>query len=161
MRGRKPTATVLRVLRDNPGKRPFNLDEPIPADLSTDCPIELEDPVAQAEWERSVVPAIARGQITEADRVFAIAYCELWATWRSQLAAAAKHAHVVAIGKQQYPTPNPARGMANKTLLLLAKVAAELGFSPTSRSRVQVRGPKLKKGRLDQQRARFAAGTRG
>lgn len=158
MRGRKPTPTVLRVLRDNPGRRPFNQDEPVPAGLSTASPKELEDPVARTEWARSIVPAIERGQITEADRVFAIAHCELWATWRSQLAEAAKHAHIVAVGQHKYPTANPARGMANKTLMLLAKVDAELGFSPTSRSRVQVKGPRFK-GRLDQQR--FAAGTRG
>lgn len=160
MRGRKPTPTPLRILRENPSKRPFNLEEPIPSALSTDCPVELADPIARAEWDRSVVAAIERGQITEADRVLAVAHCELWATWRSQLAEAALHTHVVAVGKQKYPAPNPARGMANKTLMLLAKVDAELGFSPTSRSRVQMRGPKLK-GRLDQQRARFAAGTRG
>lgn len=141
MRGRKPTATVLRVLRGNPGKRKINTDEPQPDDLATECPIELTEPDAQKEWARVIVPAITRGQVTADDRTFAIAHCELWATWRSQLLEAAKHAHVVAVGKHKYPTPNPARVMANKTLLLLAKVDAELGFSPTARTRVKATKP--------------------
>lgn len=136
MRGRKRTPTVLNILRGNPGKRPPNKDEPKPDALSVECPIELTDPQAVKEWARVIVPAIERGQITVDDRVFAVAHCELWATYLSQLADAAKHPHVVAVGQHKYPTPNPARVMANKTLMILAKVDAELGFSPTSRTRV-------------------------
>jgi P27 family predicted phage terminase small subunit len=136
MRGRKPKPTVLKLLTGNPGKRRLNEYEPKPDPLTTDCPSELTEPDAISEWQRTIVPAITRGQITSADRVFAIAHCHLWATWRSQLADAAQHAHVVAVGPNKHPTPNPARGMANKTFLLLAKVDAELGLTPTSRSRV-------------------------
>jgi P27 family predicted phage terminase small subunit len=140
VRGRKPKPTVLKLLNGNPGKRPINKAEPKPEPLATDCPDELSSDDAKSEWERTIIPAIHRGQITSADRVFAIAHCELWATWRSQLSDAARHAHVVAVGKNSHPTPNPARGMANKTFLLLAKVDAELGLTPASRSRVQVTG---------------------
>lgn len=141
MRGRKPKPTVLKLLNGNPGKRPINPREPKPEHLSEACPPELEQVDAKAEWERTIIPAIRRGQVTAADRVFAIAHCELWATWRSQLADAARHPHVVAAGKDsKHPMPNPARGMANKTFLLLAKVDAELGFTPTSRSRVTASG---------------------
>ena len=137
MKGRKPKPTAIRLLTNTAGRRPFNAHEPIPEALSTACPAELEDPIASCEWTRSLVPAILTGQITSADRTLAIAHCELWATWRSQLADARQHAHVIAAGANKYPMPNPARVMANKTLLMLAKVDAELGFSPTSRSRVQ------------------------
>lgn len=141
MRGRKPTPTVIRLLTGNPGKRRVNTDEPASGELATACPVELSaDPEARAEWARTVAPAITAGQITASDRVFAIAHCELWATWRSQLADAARHPHVVSVGKNKYPAPNPARVMANKTMLLLAKVDAELGFTPTSRSRVTATG---------------------
>ena len=136
MRGRKPTPRALKLLRGNPGKRPINQAEPQPGALSPKCPKELVDVVARREWTRTIVPAIATGQITAADRVMAIAHCELWATWRSQLADACRHAHVIAVGEQHYPTPNPARGMSNKTFLLLARVDTELGFTPSSRSRV-------------------------
>lgn len=138
MRGRKPKPTVLKLLAGNPGKRKLNDREPKPGPLGESCPEELSSPDARSEWDRTIAPAIARGQITSADRVFAIAHCELWATWRSQLADAAKHAHVVAAGKSNHPMPNPARGMANRTLQLLAKIDSELGLTPSSRSRVYV-----------------------
>ena len=108
-------------------------------------------PVAVKEWRRGIVPAIKTGQVTEAERVMAIAHCELWATWQSQLEDASKHPHVIAAGINKYPMPNPARVMANKTLLMLAKVDAELGFTPSSRSRVMVAGQSKK----DDKRKRF------
>jgi P27 family predicted phage terminase small subunit len=150
-RGRKPTPTVLRMIRGNPGKRPINLNEPKPDGLSVQVPDELTDPVAIEEWNRTIVPAIEIGQIAASDRAFAIAHCELWATWRSQIADASRHPHVVAAGKNKYPTPNPARTMANKTLQLLAKVDAEIGFTPSSRSRVTA----LKKSGANKRKERF------
>ena len=140
MRGRKPVPTALRVLRGNPSKRPINRQEPRPEPLDTACPPELTDPEAIAEWHRTIAPAVGTGHVTSADRVFAIAHCELWATWRSQLADALRHPHVVAVGQHQHPMPNPARVMSNKTLLILAKVDAELGLTPVSRTRVKTGG---------------------
>ena len=136
MRGRKRKPTALKLLEGNRGKRKLNPDEPVPDPLPTDVPPELQDKAAIEEWTRTIVPAIYRRQITEAERVLAIAHCELWATWRSQVADAARHAHVIAVGKDSRPAPNPARRMANQTLQLLVKVDAELGLTPTSRSRV-------------------------
>lgn len=138
MRGRKPTPTVIRLLRNNPGKRPINVDEPIPDGLATECPEELTDPVARETWTRTIVPAINRGQVTSGDRENAIGYCALWAQWRSQDAEASRHPHVVASGPSKHPIPNPARGMANKTWLMFCKTSAELGLTPSSRSRVTV-----------------------
>ncbi len=141
MRGRKPVPTALKLLRGNPGKRTLNRQEPKPGELAADCPAELVDDVARAEWVRSIQPAIRLRQITAADRVLAIAHCQLWATWQSQLTDAARHAHVVAVGKHQHPIPNPARRMANQSLQLLVKVDSELGLTPASRSRISVGGP--------------------
>lgn len=161
MRGRKQTPTVLKVLRGNPGKRTLNVNEPQPGALDPTCPVELLDPVAREEWDRAIVPAIGIGQITASDRTLAIAHCELWATWQSQLTDASQHAHVIAAGKNKYPMPNPARVMANKTLQLLAQVDEKLGFSPTSRSRVQVKGASATQATIDQRRARFFGSQRG
>lgn len=154
MRGRKPKATVLKLLDGNPGRRPLNLDEPHPDNLEEACPDELLDPIARAEWDRAIVPAIRIGQITSADRPLAIAHCELWAARRSQLLEAKPHPNIVAAGKNKYPMPNPALTMASKTLHLLLKVDAELGFSPTSRSRVKVKN-RSPKPTIEKQRAKF------
>jgi P27 family predicted phage terminase small subunit len=153
MTGRKPVPTALKVLRGNPGRRPLNLNEPKPEPLELTTPEELEgDPVARAEWLRTIAPAIRIGHITGADRSMAIAHCELWSTWRSQVAEAAHQGHVIEVGPNDYPTPNPARSMANKTFQLLVRVDAELGLTPTSRSRVTVAS---KKEPSDPDEARF------
>ena len=138
MRGPKPVPTALKVARGNPSHRKLNHDEPQPGALDTACPDELIDPVARAEWKRRIVPAVSSGQIAAADFVCAVAHCDLWATWQSQLTDAARDKHVVYVGKNGYPIPNTARVMSQKTLLIFLKVDAELGFSPTSRSRVTV-----------------------
>ena len=148
-------------MRGNPGKRPINAAEPQPAALEAACPSVLTDAAARLEWDRAIVPAIAIGQVTAADRALAVAHCELWSTWLAQLAEAIKRPHVVAVGKHKYPTPNPARIMANKTLQLLAGVDEKLGFSPTSRAKVQTRGPGSTRATLDKQRARFFEASRG
>src|SRR5215831_21031603 len=141
-RGPKPTPTVLKLLRGKPGHHPINLDEPMPGALEQDVPRELEpDAEAAAEWTRAIVPAIAIGQITAADRTLAIAHCVLWSTWRSQIAAAAAGTMTIKAGRTGYEIPNPARVMANKTLTLLAGIDEKLGFTPTSRGRIQVKGP--------------------
>jgi P27 family predicted phage terminase small subunit len=161
MPGRKRTPTALRLLRGNPSGRPINRDEPQPDALETACPVELTDDAARAEWIRAIVPAIRIGQITSSDKPLAVAHCELWATWQSQLAEAVKHPHVIAAGKHKYPMPNPARVMANKTLHLLGQVDEKLGFTPTSRSKVQVKGPGSVQTTLDKRRAKFFALSRG
>jgi P27 family predicted phage terminase small subunit len=137
--GRNRLPMSAHILRGTFRKDRHNADEPRPGELSTDCPDELSDALSKGEWKRTIVPAIECGHITSADRAFAIAHCELWATWQSQLQEATKHPHVVAVGPHRYPRPNPARSVANQTLLILAKVDAELGLTPVSRSRVRVK----------------------
>jgi P27 family predicted phage terminase small subunit len=160
-KGRKPTPTVLKLLRGNPGKRAINLDEPVPEALEPACPEELTDEIARAEWARVVAPAIRLGQVTAADRALAIAHCELWANRRRQLTEAAGYAsNVIEVGTRGYLIPNPALTMAAKTLTLLLKVDAELGFTPTSRSRVVKVGPKAPTlTGLDKARAKFLEGS--
>jgi len=140
MRGRKPTPTNLKLLRGNPGKRAINRLEPKARPLSAECPEELLTDEQRDEWARTIAPAIAIGQITRNDRALAIAHCDLWANYRAQLVEAAKLPPVVAVGPQKHPMPNPARVMSNKTLQLLVRVDAELGLTPSSRSRVVVGG---------------------
>jgi phage terminase small subunit len=137
MRGRKPKPTALRVIQGNPGKRTINTEEPQPDAIAPTCPPELTDPVAIAQWQDVIVPAIARGQITVDDRANAIGLCELWAKYRMLRAEEAKHPPVVAVGKNKYPMLNPAGLGADKVLERFVKLSAELGLTVTSRTRVK------------------------
>ena len=130
------------------------LSDAVPEELGTDL-------VAITAWTRTIVPLIQRGQITVADRDVAVAYCILWSTWRSQLAAAAKHDHVVAVGPHRLPRANPAQTAANKTYLLLVRTAGELGATPLARPRVAVAKRERALSAIDQFRAqKSAAGCR-
>lgn len=134
-----PVPTRLRLLRGNPGKRRINPDEPQPGTLPSDTPEELAgDAVAVAEWQRSIVPAIEIGLVTASDRAMAIGHCVLFAQWRAESAAAATEPAIVAVGRNHYLVPHPARVAANRTLQLLRAIDAELGFTPASRSKVTV-----------------------
>jgi len=134
----KPTPTALKVLRGNPGRRPLNAREPEPPALAEAVPRELTGRVARREWRRTIAPAIRIGMITAADRALAMHYCVLFDTWTMQIAEAAKSPDVQIYGKNNFAMPNVSRTNANKTLLLLTKVESQLGFTPTTRPKVQV-----------------------
>ena len=59
-RGPAPKPTILKVIAGNPGKRDLNLDEPIPAPMTSIAapPEVLADPVAGDLWTR-LVPDLA------------------------------------------------------------------------------------------------------
>lgn len=134
MRGRKPTPTALRLLRNNPGKRRINDDEPEHGPLAIECPPELTGE-AQREWDRLTQKLVTRGQVTDVDRGTLLAYCSKYGQWSELEAEAKKHPFVVK-APSGYPIPNPVIGMANKAYALMLKAAAELGITPSSRSRV-------------------------
>lgn len=140
LRGPKRQPTALRIMRGNPGKQRINGREPRPAPLSADCPDEIAEAVARAEWERIAPGLIASGQVTTVDRATLIGYCQKWAQWQA-LEREAAAAPFVALTATGYPIPSPALGMANKAFTLMLKAAAELGMTPSGRSRVSVVPP--------------------
>jgi P27 family predicted phage terminase small subunit len=138
MRGRKPVPTALKMLHGNPGHRPLNNSEPVHDALDIACPNDLVDPVAREEWDR-VAPSLSeRGQATMMDRATLIGYCLKYAQWKALEDEARRHPFIV-LSPSKYPIPNPALGMANKVFGLMLKAAAELGITPSSRSRVTAR----------------------
>jgi P27 family predicted phage terminase small subunit len=106
--------------------------------LDLECPEELTDPVARAEWSRSIAPAISSGHVTALDRSLAISHCEVWASRRALLAEAAGVAPVIASGRDKRLRAHPVVTMAGAALTLLLKIDAELGLTPVSRSRVKL-----------------------
>ncbi len=138
MPGPRRQPTVLQVLRGNPGKRAINRDEPQHGPPLVECPPELVDPVARAEWDRVAPALIQCGQVTTVDRAAFLGYCQKYAQWQALEKEAANHPWLVR-APSGYPMPNPALCLANKTFNLLLKAAAELGMTPAGRSRVTVR----------------------
>lgn len=161
MNGRKPQPTDIRILRGNPGRRKMNTAEPELPPLSIDeaPPTELHDPVAIAEWARLNPMLVAARQITEADRGSLIALCQQWSLYieaNKNIAAAG----MVIRSPSGYPMPNPYISISNKALGNCIKLWAELGITPSSRSRVTTT-PVVAPAASQKQRQRYFGGVRG
>ena len=137
MRGRKPKPTGLRVIEGNPGKRSPSQDSPSPT-----CPSHL-NPSAKAEWKRLAHEMHALGIISNLDRGALAAYCQAYGRW---VEAERKLKETPALLKLANGTvqANPWLAIATKQLELMQRSMSELGLSPVSRTRVQVKpiGPK-------------------
>jgi P27 family predicted phage terminase small subunit len=142
MRGCKPKPTGLRVIEGNPRKRRLNPREPKPRLAVPTCPSHL-NPSAKAEWKRLAEEMHLLGIISNLDRGALAAYCQAYGRW---VEAERKLKETPALLKLANGTvqANPWLAIANKQLELMQKFMSELGLSPVSRTRVQVKpqGPK-------------------
>lgn len=139
MRGRKPTPTRLKVLHGNPGKRPIRGDEPKPPGSLPTCPAHLS-PSAKAEWKRLARSLNKMGVLTQVDRAVMAAYCQSYGRW---VEAERKLAETPVLLKTPagYVQQSPWLTVSNKQLELMAKFMAELGLTPSSRSRLAIQVP--------------------
>lgn len=144
-RGPKPKSTAQRRLEGNPGKRPLNAQEPAPPPVESDPgfdapPAELgTDPVACAEWAR-LAPMLRRcRQITLAERACLIALCLEWSRYLTVIAKIGTLGMLVAT-PSGYPITSPYVSIANRAFLNCRALWAELGLTPSSRSRVKTDG---------------------
>ena len=139
MRGRKPKPTRLKLVQGNPGKRPINGREPKPPGSLPSCPAHLSS-TAKTEWKRLARSLNKIGMLTEIDRAAMAAYCQAYGRW---VEAERKLAETPPLLKTPagYVQASPWIGIANKQLELMAKFMAELGLTPSSRSRLAIQVP--------------------
>lgn len=137
MRGRKPTPTSIKKLTGNPGRRPFNPDEPRPVRGAPTCPAHLS-PTAKSEWKRLASQLVALGMLSALDRAVLAAYCQTYGRW---VEAERKLAETPALIKLQtgYVQQNPWLAVSNKQLELMHRLMTEMGLTPVSRSRVNAK----------------------
>ena len=136
MRGRKPKPSQLKRLAGNPGKRRLSEREPkAQPDLPT-CPAHLL-PSARAEWKRLARELYQLGVLTRLDRAALAGYCQAYGRW---VEAEKKLRETPGILKMPpgYIQMNPWLTIATKQMELMQRFAAELGLTPSSRSRVEV-----------------------
>jgi P27 family predicted phage terminase small subunit len=138
--GTKPTPTAIRQQLNNPQHRALNTREPQYDALTFETvPDELVDEGARAEWVRLAPLLAARGHVTIVDRAAMLGYCTLHGRWQQLEREARLHPSIVR-SPSGYPIPSPALAQANRAFALLLKVAAELGLTPSSRSRIIAEG---------------------
>jgi P27 family predicted phage terminase small subunit len=140
--GPPPTPTALKLLRNNPGRRPIHPEREVqpppiplpdpPAALAGDRAAQVE---ARAEWTRRGAQLTALGLLTELDLPEFIAYCLAWGRYVDAEAQVAKNGEVVTVNGQIIP--NPFRKVALVALKTCRIFWADFGMSPAARTRVQ------------------------
>lgn len=135
--GRRPHPTSLKVLRGK-AKGPRQ-EEPQPprAEESFDAPpVELAgDDVAVAEWSRVVPILRVCGLVSNAERSALIALCQQWSRY---IEAQQKVRALGMIVKKPSgnPVTNPYLAVADHALAQCRSLWAELGLTPSGRSRM-------------------------
>lgn len=133
MKGRKPKPTHLKILTGNPGKRKLNKAEPKAKAGIRSCPAYLNR-TAKAEWKR-VMKEAPDGLLTELDRPLLAMYCQNVARI-GELEKIVEDEGYTFMSEKGYICQRPEMGMLKNLQTIQKGLLAELGFSPSSRSRV-------------------------
>lgn len=143
MRGRKPKPSYLRALDGNAGRRPDNPDEPVPVEpLKGDEPPPWMNGTQAAGWRYAMKHA-PDGMLRSLDR----SILSVWVVAEDMHRDAAERVGKLGTilksktredGSGGVPYQNPWLAVLNKQAQIMMKAAAELGFTPSSRSRVKV-----------------------
>ena len=140
-RGRKPKPTAVKEIEGtfekNPQRR--NEREPVAPDGAPDCPDYLCD-LAKIEWWYMCNVLDEMGLLSRADRAALEIYCQTFAQWREACQMVAKEGAVVQMQTKAgiITKRNPFDIIRERNAATCARLLAEFGLTPSSRSRVQV-----------------------
>jgi len=148
MRGPPPKPTKLKILAGNPGKRPLNDREPIPAVGRPPCPDVLTGP-AREHWDYVTAELEAMGLLARADLGDIACLCEAWADFQKATRAVNREGMVIK-PKSGRRYANPAHGQKVTAMNKIREFSAALGLDPSSRSRLQVAPKTSERSELDQ-----------
>jgi P27 family predicted phage terminase small subunit len=126
----------MKKLRGNPGNRPLNPDEPKPNSLTNDPPEHLS-PGAKKYWKETIKLLEGAGILSELDADVLSLYSETKLKWVHAMKQIKKNGYVVN-APSGFPVQSPWVQIANKSYDQLMKILPELGFSPSSRSRLKI-----------------------
>ena len=136
MRGRKPKPSFLKLIAGNPGRRPVNDAEPDPSgDLAS-------APGWMTEGQRSTWNQAARcsppGLLREIDESVFVVWVVAKDLHQESTKKVAQYGAVIKSANGGPPQQSPYLSVMNKQAAIMLKAASEMGFSPSSRSRVKV-----------------------
>jgi P27 family predicted phage terminase small subunit len=137
MAGRKPKPTHLKLITGNPGKRKLNLNEPIPIGELKAPPDWFTDEQKDI-WNYAIQHA-PPGLLKMIDASVLMVWTVARDTHQKASTAFAK-SKMLYTSKNGDPMQNPLLPVINKQAVLMMKAAGELGFTPSSRSRIEIDG---------------------
>jgi P27 family predicted phage terminase small subunit len=141
--GRKPKHPDFRVIEGNREHRPIDLNVPRPKSMRPPCP-KILDAVAKRHWRYIVEELEEMGILAHSDLGIIAAAANAYSRWHraeEQLRAIAKEPDQyteVMKTKAGNWIQNPIVGIANSARDALVRYEAELGLSPTSRTRIRI-----------------------
>jgi P27 family predicted phage terminase small subunit len=136
MRGRKPIPTPTKALMGNPGKRPLNKHEPQPKGELFAAPEWMSDSQREG-WAYAITNAPA-GLLRLLDRSVLAIWVVAEDLHREAAEKVAQYGLLTKSPNAGLPLQSPYLAILNKQAQIMLKAGAELGFSPSSRSRVQL-----------------------
>ena len=136
MKGRKPVPTHLKVIRGNPGKRKLNKNEPLPIGDLVDAPEWMAESQRQS-WNYAVENA-PKGLLKKLDRSVLVAWTVAEDLHRRSSEQVEKFGILTKAPNTGLPMQSPYLPVVNKQAQIMLKAAELLGFTPASRSRVQI-----------------------
>jgi P27 family predicted phage terminase small subunit len=139
MQGRKPKATVLKLITGNPGRRPLNAKEAKPLVVIPDPPDMLIGE-ALKEWKRVTVLLAEVGLIAKLDRAIIAGYCMAWSRW-VECEQLLKDTGLIVKAPNGYPMYSPYLSASNKALDQVRQFSEQIGLSGSSRSRIKADKP--------------------
>ena len=136
MRGRKPVPSHLKRLRGNPGKRPPNDQEPVPEGDLHAAPTWMSD--SQREGWAYAITNSPHGLLKQLDRSILAVWVVAEDLHRHAAEKITEYGLLTRSPNAGLPLQSPYLAILNKQAQIMMKAAAELGFTPSSRSRVQI-----------------------
>lgn len=139
MRGRKNKPTILRVIDGKRDHRPINKNEPATEWLSNDPPACLTR--AQRVLWRRALRSVPPGLLGEDDKTLLMVWCVTQDHYSTAVAMQAKldlstEIPLLVLSKSGDSTESPYLRLMHKHAGTLVRVAAELGFSPSTRAKM-------------------------
>ena len=136
----KPTPTVLKLIKGNPGKRALNKHEPKPQRGIPKCPAHL-DAKAKTAWKNLCHSLDKMGVLTLADSYALEILCSIYARIRDLQKAIRVHGGTtyvtVNITGDEMHKSRPEVSQLEKAESSFRSYITEFGLTPSSRSKVE------------------------
>ena len=136
MVGRKRVPTTLRILRGNPRQHAINRREPIPVGHLKKAPAWMSNE-EKAEWDYAIEnspPALLKRLDSSTLSTWAVAVV----LHRKASLAVTEYGLTTIHPRSGAEMVSPYVNALNKQALIVLRTAEQLGFSPASRSRIQL-----------------------
>lgn len=138
MVGRKPKPTQLKVINGNPGHRALNEAEPKPVGELYEAP-EWMTETQRIGWAYALQNA-PLGLLKRLDRSLLSVWVVAEDLHREAAEKIAKFGMINKAPNTGIPMQSPFLPILNKQAMIMMKAASELGFTPSSRSRIVAPG---------------------